>query len=408
MRMKQPGQLVTKCGLEPLIETVTSRKSTPSRILFVTSMPASRSNAIGLQTLYFAKALGHNWCHLYWDSGMGESEVPQSHPLSSVILRRWPFKVGRGFLLRQLQRSRLDWWQGNRLLESQKPRLREMLRNTKFAYVAPLRNSEATKCREILETVACPFVVHVWDLSDCALNEDYAWLFSHAERVFCLSSTMVDKMCSTSPCKVSFLTFVRPPSKFRSAFAPAGELKIALIGFLQPYQDGLMLLSSALETFRGDSAKIRLIYIGPPAQLKYMPSPLRHITDYAGFLDDDARDRVLASCHIAYLPGPLLPPGADLRSKHSIPSRMADYLAVGLPVLAAAHPHSATADFFSTIRGRGFFPVADPTDIQCVIRELTNETTWLNAAQECATFYSAHFDPGNALRELATLARRFV
>lgn len=371
-------------------------------------MPASRSNAVGMQTLYFAEALGRDWCHVYWDSGMGESEVPQSHSLGSAIVQRWPFRVGRGFLMRQLHFFRLGWWQGDRLLDSKKARLRKLLRSTTFAYVAPLRNSEATKCREILEAVACPFVVHLWDLSDRALNEDYAWLFFHAERVFCLSASMADEICLMSPCKASFLAFVRPPSKFRSAFDSAGELKIALIGFLQTYQDGLILLSRAIENLGSTFAKIRLIYIGPPAQLKYIPSPLGHITEYEGCLDDESRDRALAACHIAYLPGPLLPPDTDLKSKHSIPSRMADYLAVGLPVVAAAHPHSATAHFFSTIRGRGFFPVSDPEDIQCVFRELTNKTSWLNAAQECATFYSAHFDTSNALGELASLVSRFV
>lgn len=408
MNVRQQGQLLIKSGLEAMTESAPTVKAPANRILFVTSMPASRSNAIGLQTLYFAKALGRDWCHVYWDSGMGESEVPESHQLNSAILRRWPSKIGRGFLMRQLESFRLGWWQGDRLMDSKKPRLRGMLRNTTFAYAAPLRNSEATKCREILEAAACPFVVHIWDLSDRILNADYAWLFSHAERVFCLSATMIDEICSAAPCNLSNLTFVRPSSKSRSASGPAGELKIALIGFLQAYQDGLMLLSRAIDNLGGAFSKIQLIYIGPPAQLKYIPAPLSHITEYAGFLDDESRDRALANCHVAYLPGPLLPPDSNLRSRHSIPSRMADYLAVGLPVVAATHPHSATFHFFSAIRGRGFFPIADPDDIRRAMGTLANETSWINAAQECATFYNAHFDPSSALGELTSLANRFV
>lgn len=384
------------------------RKGTANRMLFVTSMPASRSNAIGLQTLYFAEALGCNWRHVYWDIGMGKSDVPDSHWLSSIILRQWPLALGRGFLTRQFQRFGFGWWRGDRLLNSKKPRLVQMLQDTTFAYVAPLRNSEATKCREILQAVGCPFVVHIWDISDPTLNSDYAWLFARAERVFYLSPTMIDVIRATAPCEPTNLTFVRPPSRFKSRFSSADELTIALIGFLSPYKEGLMLLSQAIGSLRSAFAKIRLVYVGPAEQLKYIPAPLSQITEYAGFLDDEERDKTLADCHVAYLPGPLLPPEVDLRSKHSIPSRMADYLAIGLPVVAAANTHSATLRFFSPICNRGFFPVAEPQDIQSVIIELTKERFWSESARQCTAFFDVHFNNANGLSELFPLLHRFT
>jgi glycosyltransferase involved in cell wall biosynthesis len=393
---------------DPAIGRLRKQRDSANRMLFVTSMPASRSNAIGLQTVYFAEALNCNWCHVYWDMGMDESEVADSYWLNSVFLREWPFAVGRGFLTKQFQRFGFGWWRGDRLLNSKKSRLRKMLKNTTFAYVAPLRNSEATKCREIIQEVGCPFVVHLWDISDSTLNSDYAWLFAHAERVFYLSPTMIEDICATMPCELTNLTFVRPPSKFKSRFGTAGELTIALIGFLSPYGDGLMLLSQAIDHLHSTFAKIRLIYVGPAGQLKHIPAPLSQITEYAGFLDDEGRDRVLADCHVAYLPGPLLPPELDLRSKHSIPSRMADYLAVGLPVIAAANAFSATLQFFSAIRSRGFFPVAEPQDIRTAIFELAKEKLWFDSSRECIAFFDAHFSCTNGLGELHSLVNRFM
>lgn len=185
-------------------------------------------------------------------------------------------------------------------------------------------------------------------------------------------------------------------------------MRIALIGFLSAYEDGLALLSRAIEELTSAFSRVTLIYIGPVGQLKYIPASLTNITQYAGFLDDEARDEAMAGCQVAYLPGPLRPPEVDLRSKHSIPSRTADYMAVGLPVVAAANAHSATVRFFSPLGDRGFFPVASPEDFRRAIIKLTNKAFWLNAVRECTSFYEAHFNSVNALHELRSLVDRFA
>ncbi len=163
-------------------------------------------------------------------------------------------------------------------------------------------------------------------------------------------------------------------------------MNIGLVGFLAAYQDGLQLLGQAMNQLRRQFSNVRLKYIGPPGQLRFMPEKLMEVTDYAGFLDNDGRDEALSGCNVGYLPGPLQPPGQDLRSRYSVPSRSADYMAIGLPVIAAVNAASATSALFSPIRDRGFFPVGSPEEICHAAQRLTGKELWNQAAHDCSTF----------------------
>jgi hypothetical protein len=378
------------------------------RILFISAMPVSRSNAIGIQIAEFAKPFTPDWIHCYWDTNMGPSQPSNSHCLNSPVPRLWPFVAGRGFLTRVIDRFRLSWWHGDVLIESKKPRLRKLLRNVRFAHVAPLRNSEARRCREILETIECPFVVQIWDMVDATLNADYGWLFSHAERVFCLSPTMLSEVHQSASCETSIQSFVRARSKVHAKSAGANKLIIGLQGFLSPYQDGLRLLERAIIELRREFSEVHLKYMGPPGQLNFLPESLRGVTENLGLLDGDGVDKVLSDCNVGYIPGPLQSPEQDLRSRHSIPSRLADYMAIGLPVIAAVDAASATSILFSPIKDRGFFPVSSPEEICQAAQKLTDKEVWEQAARACSSFFDLHFDNEHALNELCSLAQRFL
>lgn len=376
--------------------------------LFISAMPASRSNAIGVQTIQFSAPFGDAWKHCYWDTNMGRSEVPNSICLNSAIPRLWPFVTGRGFLTRLVERSKLSWWRGDSLLASRKPQLQRMLQDVGFAYAAPLRNSEATRCREIIEAVQRPFVVHLWDIPDESLNADYAWLFSHAERVFCLSEPMMALVRETARCETGLLSFVRSPSKFRASHRGGSSIEIGLIGFLAAYREGLELAAQAIESLHAHYSRVTLRYIGPSSQLEHIPEGLRNVIEYDGSPDDDERDRSLAACDVAFLPGPLLAPAQDQRSRYSVPSRIADYLAVGLPVIAAVHPDSATSLFCSSLRGRGFFPVRSAAETVHAVERLREREIWSSASTGCTSFFNQRCDAGVALNDFCAIAGRFL
>ena len=379
-----------------------------SEILFISAMPASHSNAIGVLTLQFATPFGNAWKHCYWDTGMGQSEVPTSLFLNSSILRLWPFAAGRGFATRIVERFELGWWRGDRLLASKKPRLQRMLEDVGFAYAAPLRNSEATRCREILETVQRPFVVHLWDILDRSLNADYAWLFSHAESIFCLSEPMAALVRETAQCESKLLSFVRPRSKVRASYRDGNPIAIGLIGFLAAYREGLELVGRTIELLQTHFGGVIVRYIGPVSQLEYLPRGLRPFTEHVGFLVGEKLDRALLDCDCGLLPGPLLAPEEDPRSRYSVPSRVADYLAVGLPVIAAVHARSATSLFCSPLRGRGFFQVNDGEDLVAALEALTEKKVWTDASAACESFFDERCEIGVGLREFTSIAHRFL
>jgi hypothetical protein len=387
---------------------MTSVKDGKREILFISALPASHSNAIGVLTLRFAGPFGDAWKHCYWDTNMGKSEVSNSIFLNSEIPRLWPSAAGRGFAARFVERFELGWWHGDKLLASRKPQLEKMFQDTGFAYAAPLRNSEATRCREILEVVQCPFVVHLWDIMDRSLNDDYAWLFSHAEHVFCLSEPMIAFVKETAQCETGLLSFVRPRSKVRASFSKKNSIAIGLIGFLAAYRDGLELVAQATESLQANFSRVTVRYIGPPSQLAYIPESLRRLTEHVGFLVGDELDQALLDCDCGLLPGPLLAPEQDPRSRYSVPSRVADYLAVGLPVIATVHPNSATSTFCSPLRSHGFFPVTDGAGIVGALKTLREERVWLNASGHCESFFNQRCDANVALEEFYSIANKFL
>jgi hypothetical protein len=335
---------------------------------------------------------------------MGKSEVHDSYCLKSPIPRLWPFATGRGFLARKVEDFGLCWWRGDRLNESRKPQLRELVGRTKLAYVAPLRNSEATRCRQILDTLGSPFVVHLWDILDDKLNDDYTWLFSHAMHVFCLSEAMLDRVHQLARCEASILPFIRPKSIYRArANRDQDAFVIGLLGFLAAYKDGLELLAAATDALMACGLRVRIKIIGPRENLALLPSSLKPLVEYSGFLDDDARDKVLASCDAGYLPGPHQPPQHDLRSRYSIPSRMADFLAAALPVIASVHEASATASAFSSLDGCGFFPARDAGEICAAVQRLLDIDFWSHASDNCLDFFGESYSKDVVLSRFRTI-----
>lgn len=140
-----------------LQKVMTSNK----KMRFISSVPASRSNALGIQTLQFAEPFAPEWVHLYWyNLRLGESDVPNSYRLNIAVPDLWPFAIGRGFITRLTERFAANWWREDQLIPSNKSQLRRMLG---FAFLAPIKNSDSTRSRSILECVGCSFVVHIWE-----------------------------------------------------------------------------------------------------------------------------------------------------------------------------------------------------------------------------------------------------
>jgi Glycosyl transferases group 1 len=92
--------------------------------------------------------------------------------------------------------------------------------------------------------------------------------------------------------------------------------------------------------------KIEVTFLGSPKILRQANTTLKERVTVGGFLPTQQElDHQLSRAHVAFLPGPKRDPKRDLRSRYSIPSRILDYMAVGLPIVGTVHNSSATGDF---------------------------------------------------------------
>jgi hypothetical protein len=354
------------------------------RILFVTPYALSGRTAIGVQTKFLLKQFT-NWVHLSWEPEKGTPQLPNSHRAEIGLLPLWPFTTGRGFLWQLINRSGLSWWRNDRLCQRYQKWLLTVAQDTQACYLAPLDASGATRCRHIVELINRPFVVHLWDILDGSPSADLRWLLERAEHVFCVSKPLFNDAAAFNS-SVDYLRFQRSGSRFLAKPpGPTETFRIALIGHLNSYQDGLALLMGALQQLKQEGTRTEVIYIGPKQGLHLLPRHLREMVASVGFLSDERRDAVLSSCHAGFLPGPLKPQ-TDGRSKYSIPSRLLDFFAVALPVIAAVHPGSATANFLAPIAGKATFLLQRTEEICRVIQALRERSCWQEASARSLAF----------------------
>lgn len=351
--------------------------------VFITPFALSPRNAIGVQVMNFSRLWSQPWSHCYWDTCTGVSTEKNSVLLKSSIPHRWPFDIGRGFVGRQVERMNLCWWKGDRLLEKRKSGLARLFRNSTVAYVAPLSARDAVRSVEVLQVLNIPYVVHLWDVCDdglCRNVHEYRELLNSSEHIFCVSSAIESDVKKISAKPVSVLSFTRPDALFRATEPLGEELRIAILGHVAPYKHGLRMLESALPSLEQVFSKTSILYIGADEQAAMLPESLRRITTTTGFVDDATRDRFLANCNVGFLPGPLLDTTDD-RSRHSIPSRIADYYSVGLPVVAAVYEGSATNRQFESLRGAAFQRTSNPSELLSALTAIKDETLWRQASQ---------------------------
>ena len=369
----------------------------------VTQYALSNRTAIGIQTGLLTKQFSH-WNHFYWEPEKALATVPNSHRLENGLLLVWRFTAGRGFFRRSINRFGLSWWRNNRLRPRHRKYVSAIARDSDFCYLAPLDERDASRCRDIVGVVDRPFVIHLWDNLDGSLQDgssDLRWLVQQAEHVFCVSKPLLDEVVQLNP-RVGYLLFQRPASS-HFAIPPNGitPFRIALIGHVNSYRDGLALLMGAVQRLRRDGVDTEVIYVGQEEALQFLPPSLREPIVYIGFLNDDRRDATLASCHAGFMPGPLQPPQTDGRSRYSIPSRLLDFSAVGLPVIATAHPASATASFLQPVAGKGAFLVRQEAEICALVRALMEPGRWREASDWSLAFFGEELASSDRNQKLA-------
>jgi hypothetical protein len=108
------------------------------------------------------------------------------------------------------------------------------------------------------------------------------------------------------------------------------------------------------------------------------------VNDHGYLRDDLDFQRVLLDCHLAFLPGPS---EDDHFARYSIPSRTADFLTAGLPMLACVARQSATGQFLAPLVPNAVRLARSPEELVAGMRAfLHDEADWQSASDLARDF----------------------
>jgi len=312
--------------------------------LFINRFSLSPRTAIGIQTL---RLMGphRDWLHFHWWSSSLRQLDPRSILFENALLSRYSF-LHNPALMSVCERLGISRWSGDDLRPSHSKRIAQYRDRVSSVYLAPLNESDAGRCLELVKLVGAPFVLHLWDVLDGdikrgALRE----LVDRADGVFCVSQPLLNDVSSIRG-DAELLSFSRDASTVAATAREEGPLVVVMHGNISSYTEGLDDLEDAIALVELRGLKVEVRFVGSPKILRQTNAGIRKRVNALGFQPNQAElDRALSGAQVAFLPGPKLDPRHDLRSRYSIPSRVLDYLAVGLPVVGTVHKDSATRVF---------------------------------------------------------------
>lgn len=293
--------------------------------------------------------------HLMWDTSEGGSESVKQVVVIENPKPWWTFRFNRGHHLYMSLRYRigLDWWnQGQLNMQKLKRRLCTLELQPKRAWVICLCESDASKICAIWESIGKPnFVLHVLDIFNDRLSKadtpNFHRLINEAKHVICLSDNIVSEIMQNGAKSVSLLPFCSDFSSNDSR--PMKEpLRIILSGTLwnsvYNFNPAVNLLLEAWEIIKCQFSGVELHYSGLSA--KELPAKLLCEIQDHGLLENCDYEKLLRSCHLAYL---IVSHPLNTVGRFSIPSRLGDYLACGLPVIACTDKGTAIDLFLHSL-----------------------------------------------------------
>jgi Glycosyl transferases group 1 len=344
--------------------------------LFINRFSLSPHTAIGVQTLRLIDP-HPDWLHFHWWSNSLKQMDARSVLFENTVLSRYSF-LHHPTLSRLFERVGVSSWVGSDLRPALAKRLTEQYQQrVSSTYVAPLSESDATRCLELTNLVGAPFVLHLWDV----LNGDVAKgalreLIDRAERVFCVSEPLLHDV-SLIRGDAELLTFSRDPSA-ETAIAPGqGPLRIVMHGNISSYAEGLDDLDQAITLLEPNGLRVEVSFLGSPKILRQTQTTIKKRVTVRGFFPTQQDlDRELGQAHVAFLPGPKLDPKFDLRSRYSIPSRVLDYMALGLPIVGTVHKSSATGGFVRKLGLDHAATCSGPEEIADCLMSLAHPAKW--------------------------------
>jgi glycosyltransferase involved in cell wall biosynthesis len=316
--------------------------------LFVSRFSLSSRTSVGIQT---RRLLGPHpdWLHFHWRTSTLRQPDARSLLFENAMLGRCSFLQTSTFV-KLCERARISCWKDGTLQPLRSRRLVSRYRDrVSSAYLAPLDESDAKRCVSFIDLLRIPFVLHLWDVLDGDLSSGaLRQLVTRANRVFCVSQPLMRDVLGIRN-DAELLYFSRDAARV-SAACTKGPLRVVIHGDVNAYSHGLRDLEDAIGMLKERGITVLVTYAGLAKVLARASQHIQLRANSLGFIENqEALDTALSETHIAFLPGPKLDPRTSLRSRYSIPSRVLDYLAVGLPIVGTVHKDSATNVFLGDL-----------------------------------------------------------
>jgi hypothetical protein len=343
--------------------------------LFINRFSLSPRTAIGVQTRRLMEP-HKDWLHFHWWSSSLKQMDPRSVLFENTLLSRYSF-LHNPSLLRVCERLGISLWNGSDLRTPMVERLmKEYRERVSSAYIAPLSEPDAQRCLELANLVGAPFVLHLWDvLQGDVFSGALRQLVERAESVFCVSQPLLDDV-SLIRSDAELLCFSRDEALVKAKLRQRGPLKIVMHGNVSSYAEGLDDLDDAIPLLERKGLKVEVSFLGSPKILRQAKTKLKKVS-VGGFCPTQQDlDVELSRAHVAFLPGPKLDPKIDLRSRYSIPSRILDYMALGLPVVGCVHKASATGGFLQELGLEASTTCSGPEEIADWLTSIALPAHW--------------------------------
>ena len=346
--------------------------------------------------------------HLLWDTAEGGADsVPYSVVVEDPVDYEWPFRRGKGLYARVRHTLRLGWWAGDLInVQRLKRHLAPFPISPQLAYVICMREWDARKILALWRAVGRPdYVLHVMDLFHQELSESdtprFVELIRRARHVACISALIEDQMKRSGarsttivPCCTSFAATARPPLQF--------PLRLVITGTIWNEYDNnsaMTIFVEAWEEIRRRFPGVQLHYAGNTGDR--LPAALKKDVVNHGLISPEACEQLLRECHIAYLP---VSHPHNTVGRFSVPSRIADYFACGLPVITCTEEGTGISSFMKTAPVTCSANVHDArTLVDAIAQFASNPELWAAASREAAEFATRRLSVAGVSNELFTL-----
>jgi glycosyltransferase involved in cell wall biosynthesis len=243
-----------------------------------------------------------------------------------------------------------------------------------------------------------PFTLHIMDLLvDHALNETHTpnllWLLGNASKLVTVSNrllaqvepfTAAPTLVWPIPAGISCYDRARPVTDGvrRWQVLMSGAMYAGKAGFLEH------VFLPAWKRFHASHPDTELLYIGK--DFDSVPPSVRDSVRSLGVLPAEKLETVLRDAAVAVLP---VLHEASTPWRYSIPARISDYFAAGLPVIAPLSEGTATHDFFEQVGQPAVTLAATEDDVLETLNRLYEAPAqWLAASHAASAFAREHLD----------------